>query len=245
MGTLDDQITYYNERWRRTDYANLYCLERCIFFLESLLATELERPRICDLGCGTGWLAGILSSFGPCLGVELSPEAVERAKKKYPTAQFVSADATRWEPEPCSFDIVVSQEVIEHIADKAAYLSVARKALRPGGYLFMTTPNLSVLDAIPIEERKRVWEIQPLELPLYRHQLNSLLKAAGFEVIATSSAIDGTGKRGVHRFVNSGRLRMLLRRLRFHNLWRKTLLDRNFGMYMTTVARASETQSER
>lgn len=239
MGTLADQINYYNERWAKTPFANLYCLERCVFFLESLRAAEIDHPRICDLGCGTGWLTGVLSAFGPCLGVELSPVAVERAREKYPTVQFAAADATAWQPERGSFDIVVSQEVIEHIVDKAAYLAVARKALRQGGYLFMTTPNLRVLDAIPAEERKRAWEIQPIELPLYRSQLTALLEAAGFEVISTSSAIDGTGKNGVHRIANSHKLRVVLRSIGMHGWWKRMLLANDFGMYMTTVARAS------
>ena len=233
-----NQITYYNERWRRTTYANHFCQERCIFFLNSLLATKLDQPRNCDLGCGTGWLVGILSAFGPCLGVELSPEAVERAKEKYPTARFIAADATAWEPEPGSFDVVVSQEVIEHIVDKLAYLSVARKALRAGGYLFMTTPNRRVLDAVPMEERKHIWEVQPVELPLYRSQLNSLLESAGFEVISTSSVVDGIGKNGIHRLANSHKVRLLLRSLRIEPWWKQRLLKNDFGMYMTTIARS-------
>jgi 2-polyprenyl-3-methyl-5-hydroxy-6-metoxy-1,4-benzoquinol methylase len=239
VGTIADQISYYNERWGKTTYANLYCQERCVFFLRALLATEIERPRICDLGCGTGWLAGILSAFGPSLGVELSPEAVERAKEKYPTARFIAGDATAWQPEPGSFDVVVSQEVIEHIVDKAAYLAVARRALRKGGYLFMTTPNLRVLDAISAEERKRVWEIQPVELPLYRSQLNALLGAAGFDVVSTSSAIDGMGRNGIHRLANSPKLRAVIRAFGLGSWWRQMLLDNDFGMYMTTVARAA------
>jgi SAM-dependent methyltransferase len=239
MGTLDDQIEYYNKRWTQEQYANLYSLERCIFFLESLLATELERPRICDLGCGTGWLTSVLNAFGPAVGVELSPEAVAHAKQKYPNATFIAGDITAWEPDPGSFDVAVSQEVIEHIADKPAYLAVARRALRDGGYLFMTTPNLRVLDALPTEERKSIWEIQPVELPLDRSQLTALLSSAGFKVISTGSLVDGVGRRGIHRLVNSAKLRMLLRTLRLHDSWKRYLNDHDFGMYMTTVAQVT------
>lgn len=238
MGSIADRISYYSERWGRTTYANLYCQERCVFFLKSLLATGIEQPRICDLGCGTGWLTGILSAFGPCVGVELSPEAVERAREKYPTAQFVAGDATAWQPEPGSFDVVVSQEVIEHIVDKGAYLATARRALRPCGYLFMTTPNLAVLNAISPDERKRVWEIQPVELPLHRHELDALLESAGFDVVSTSSAIDGMGRNGIHRLANSAKLRSALQQLGMEGAWKRMLLERDFGMYMLTVAHA-------
>jgi 2-polyprenyl-3-methyl-5-hydroxy-6-metoxy-1,4-benzoquinol methylase len=74
--------------------------------------------------------------------VELSPEAVELAQRRYPSAQFICAHAAVWEPNLGWFDVVVSQEVIEHKRGQPKYLSVVRKALRQGGYLLMTTPNL-------------------------------------------------------------------------------------------------------
>jgi SAM-dependent methyltransferase len=235
--TLASQTAYYNERWKKFSYANLYGLERCVFILKALLDTGLADPRICDLGCGSGWLTGILNAFGPATGVELSPDAVELAKTKYPAASFIAADATTWEPVPGSFDVVVSQEVIEHIEAKESYLAVAQRALRAGGYLIMTTPNLRVLDAVPTTERREVWEKQPIELPLYRNQLTGLLRAAGFRVISTSSAVDGMGRNGIHRLVNSARLRLVFQRLGVHDRWKRFLLNHDFGMYLTTVAR--------
>src|SRR5215831_5642840 len=109
---LEGQTAYYNERWRNFSYANLYAQERCVFILKALLDTGLTEPRICDLGCGSGYLTGILSAFGPATGVELSPDAVALAKTKYPGASFIAADAVTWQPASGSFDIVVSQEVI-------------------------------------------------------------------------------------------------------------------------------------
>ncbi len=135
MGTIHHQAEYYDERWSSFEFANLYGLERCLFILQAISDLQLERPRICDFGCGAGWLTGILSSFGPTVGVDLSPKAVEQARQLYPAAQFFCADGTQWNPEPESFDVVVSQEVLEHVEDKPAYLRVVRRALRPGGYL--------------------------------------------------------------------------------------------------------------
>jgi 2-polyprenyl-3-methyl-5-hydroxy-6-metoxy-1,4-benzoquinol methylase len=236
--SLSGQVRYYDRRWSSFEHANLYSLERCLFILEAILAKNMNRPRICDLGCGAGWLAGILSAFGPTVGVDLSPQAVGQAGERYPAARFICADATKWQPETGAFDIVVSQEVLEHIVDKPAYLRVARKALSPGGHLILTTPNLRVLNAIPEGERKAIWETQPVELPVGRKQLHRLLVEADFDVIHTSSAVWGMGRNGVHRLVNSAKLQMALSVLGFEDEWRKLLLKNDFGMYLLTVATA-------
>lgn len=236
--SLADQVRYYDQRWSKFDHANLYCLERSVFVLDAIRAEGTDYPRICDLGCGAGWLTNILSAFGPTIGVELSPQAVQQARERYPGADFVCADATRWEPGRGEFDFVVSQEVLEHIVDKPAYLRVARQSLKAGGCLIMTTPNLKVLNAIPEAERKAVWETQPVELPVDRSGLNTLLAEAGFHVIRTSSAVWGAGRTGLHRLVNSSKLQDALRAAHLNRYWQKALLQRDFGMYLLTVARA-------
>jgi 2-polyprenyl-3-methyl-5-hydroxy-6-metoxy-1,4-benzoquinol methylase len=235
--SLSGQISYYDQRWSGFEHANLYSLERSLFILQAILAKNMDRPRICDLGCGAGWFAGILSAFGPTLGVELSPQAVDQARERYPMASFVCADATHWQPPRGEFDVVVSQEVLEHIVDKPAYLEVAHQALKPGGYLILTTPNVRVLNAIPQSERKAIWETQPVELPVNREDLTRLLTEAGFEILQTSSAVWGAGRNGIHRLVNSTKLQNVLGALRLNQYWQKTLLNRDFGMYLLTVAK--------
>jgi 2-polyprenyl-3-methyl-5-hydroxy-6-metoxy-1,4-benzoquinol methylase len=238
MHPIQTQAQYYDNRWSAFRYANLYGLRRCVFVLQSMEQLQLEDPKICDLGCGAGWLTSILSMFGPTTGVELSPVAVEEARRLHPSAQFVCADATKWECEPGAFDIVVSQEVIEHIEDKRAYLGVVRRALRPGGFLLMTTPNLDVLNAVPTAVRKAVWEIQPVELPLKRSELDSLLTQCGFEVQRRGSVITGCGTMGIQRLLNSAKVNRVLSSLGMGDVWQRFLERSGYGMYMTTVARS-------
>jgi 2-polyprenyl-3-methyl-5-hydroxy-6-metoxy-1,4-benzoquinol methylase len=237
MNTIAMQSGYYDRRWSTFQHANLYDLERCVFVLKSLQDLELNEPKICDLGCGAGWLTAILNSFGPAIGVELSPQSVEQAKRRYPEASFVCADATQWEPPAGGFDVLVSQEVIEHIVDKPAYLAVAYRALRMGGYLFMTTPNLDVLNAIPEGERVARWQIQPVELPLNRQQLNTLLEASGFQVLEAASVVTGCGKCGWQRLLNSSKLGSVLSVVGLKKAWRRHLARAGYGMYLTTIAR--------
>jgi 2-polyprenyl-3-methyl-5-hydroxy-6-metoxy-1,4-benzoquinol methylase len=236
MERLDQEAAYYDRRWKSFQYANLYGLSRCLFILQAIRDLELNEPRICDLGCGAGWLTGILSALGPTVGVELSPVAVEQATQRYPTAQFICADATQWEPEAGAFDVVVSQEVIEHIRNKGDYLGVIHRALRPGGYLLMTTPNLDVLNSIPARERSTIWEIQPVELPLNRKQLDALLAECGFEVVGRGSVVTRCGKLGLQHLLNSHKLNALLSVLGLGEAWRDLLERTGYGMYLTTLA---------
>jgi SAM-dependent methyltransferase len=234
------QAAYYDERWQCFDYANLYCLERAIFILNALSRLGLDKPHICDLGCGAGWLTEILNCFGPTVGVDLSPQATAIARQCYPKASFVCADASSdsminplWQS---AFHVVVSQEVIEHVENKAAYLSQIRYLLVPGGCLIMTTPNAATLNAIPAAERKAIWEIQPVELPLTRGQLNRLLSDAGFRVIEQSSLILGCGKTGLHRAINSHKLNRIFQRCGASGIWDALRKRAGLGMYLTTVA---------
>jgi SAM-dependent methyltransferase len=237
MQPIARQRAYYDDRWEASQHANLYGLERCLFILRGLRDSGLKEPKICDLGCGSGWLSGILSAWGPTVGIDLSPKAVERAQRCYPTAQFICADATQWKPEADAYDVVVSQEVIEHVEDKAAYLKVANRALRFGGYFFVTTPNVDVLNAIPLEVRRAIWEIQPVELPLNLRQLLELLGESGFEVLNAGSVITRCGTLGWQRLLNSHKLNVFLSICGLEKAWQWYLRRANFGMYLTVIAR--------
>ena len=50
--------------------------------LNELRRTSPGTLRICDFGCGRGWLAGEMTKFGNVVGVDLSPEGVELAQKR-------------------------------------------------------------------------------------------------------------------------------------------------------------------
>lgn len=233
--TIQAQTEFYNKTWTATEFANLYGLERCQFILDCILQHRLERPRILDLGCGTGWLTGVLSAFGPATGVELSNEAVERARGRYPQVQFIAGDILQWTWDGPLFDVVVSQEVIEHVPDQAGYLAVAARVLRPGGLLILTTPNRDTLDALP-EDVRRKWLWQPVELPLTRTGLQALL-ARDFEVLSVSSRVLGFGETLSYRLANSCKFQALLAAFGLRQPFLRWLQNAGFGMYQTVCAR--------
>ncbi len=231
--SIEDQRTYYDERWGAETYANLLQLDRAVVILRSLRALGIRNPKIVDLGCGTGWLTSILSRFGPTTGIELSPVAVNRAQALYPNLRFMAADFSTLEPEE-TFDIVVSQEVIEHVEDQRHHVDLITRLLRPGGYLILTTPNAWNL-AHWAPEAVRAWEPQPIEQWLTKRELRNLFTPR-FRILHLETFILGHGTRGVCRLVNSPRLTALISALHVTPAYKWALQKMGFGLYMLAVA---------
>ena len=102
---------------------------------------------ICDLGCGTGDLTGVLSEQWPearVLGVDSSREMLLAAvKAQVPDrVDFTPGDITTWRPaEPQ--DLVVSNATFQWIPDAAALLKHVASYLGPKGVLAVQMPNNS------------------------------------------------------------------------------------------------------
>lgn len=109
------------------------------------LAGELKPgTRVLDVGCGNGFICGEFLRRGcPTVGIDLSRQGIEIARKTYPGARFevLAADDNMMEnlrEQP--FDIVVSTEVVEHLYSPREYRRGCFNALKPGGRLICITP---------------------------------------------------------------------------------------------------------
>jgi predicted TPR repeat methyltransferase len=233
---INSQIQFYNQYWQNRSYINNLRLQRCTAILEAISRLPVKEPHIIDLGCGTGWLASILGHIGPTLGVDLSDAAIQEARQKYPYVRFLQADLLAWQdPQENEFDIVVSQEVIEHFEDQKEYVDLAYHLLKKGGSIILTTPNARTFNAMP-EEQRKAWAVQPIENWLMPHELKGLLQSCGFKVIQLTTVIPAYGIRGVYRLFAIRHLRTILRSVRLERAFLRLRLSLGFGLHLFAVA---------
>jgi len=134
-----------------------------------------------DIGCGTGQNLQLLNSLNPAqvVGIDLSPLALELARKASPHSELVRTDLNRALPfGDQSFDVATIFSVLYHrwVESELAALIEARRVLRSGGLLLITEP------AFPALAR----EIDIIDMAARRYRLRSfvdLLRAAEYEVV--------------------------------------------------------------
>ncbi len=102
------------------------------------VVSGLDCRTLLDVGCGSGDNLQVLDKLGRYVltGMDVSQEALARARQVVPSATLLCLDAER-EAIPERFDVVISIQVIEHLIDDIAALrNMARMAAR---YVFIST----------------------------------------------------------------------------------------------------------
>lgn len=111
--------------------------------LDECMLKPLAGKRALDVGCGAGLLCEPLARLGAQVtGVDAAPELVATAVA-HAEASGLAIDyrAVGVEAVEGAFDLVTSMEVIEHVADKPAFVAALAGTLAPGGLMVLSTPN--------------------------------------------------------------------------------------------------------
>ena len=103
-----------------------------------------RRPRILDVGCGTGANLQMLANFGIAEGVDVSNEALDFCRARgLSKVKLGAAEALPY--EDASFDLVTGLDVVEHLDDDIAGLKEMRRVLRPRGRALVFVPAFMFL----------------------------------------------------------------------------------------------------
>ncbi|MBR0652993.1 bifunctional 2-polyprenyl-6-hydroxyphenol methylase/3-demethylubiquinol 3-O-methyltransferase UbiG [Roseomonas terrae] len=108
-------------------------------------APALTGLSVLDVGCGAGLASEALARRGAAVtGLDAAGEALNAARA-HATAAGLVIDYREGLPEDLppdtEFDAVIALEVIEHVADHAAFLGALARATKPGGLVFLSTLN--------------------------------------------------------------------------------------------------------
>lgn len=114
------------------------------FGSDSRRVKPLAGRRALDVGCGAGLLCEPLARLGAAVtGVDAAEENVAVARL-HAEGAGLSIDyrcGDVGELGLAGYDLVTSMEVIEHVADKAAFIGALEAALADGGLMILSTPN--------------------------------------------------------------------------------------------------------
>ncbi len=127
------------------DYLNVapvsLALERAI---ECRLLAEVDLPApLLDVGCGDGLCASILFAGrrAPDIGLDLAPGALRAARARGAYLSLVAGDAARLPFRTGSVGSILTNSVLEHIADLEGVLPEMHRVLKPGGKVVATVPT--------------------------------------------------------------------------------------------------------
>lgn len=205
--TVEDQANYWDQWNAKSRELNIFGSSARQGELVEKEVAALGRGdlRILDVGCGTGWTCERLVRFGKVAGTDMAPSVLERARSRAPEVSFVCGDFFEIDFPHNTFDVVVSLEVLSHVADQLAFMGRLSSLLKPGGLLLLSTQNR------PVFER---WDAIPPPNPAQiRHwvdhrELRELLEPK-FERINIRSLVPA-GNRGLLRLANSVKLNLAI-----------------------------------
>ncbi len=111
--------------------------------------TSFSSITLLDIGCGGGLLCEPMTRLGAKVtGIDASEKNIKiaslHAQEQELDINYICTSAEELAEKENKFDVVLSMEVIEHVADVESFLKACHKLLKPGGLLFIATINRTV-----------------------------------------------------------------------------------------------------
>lgn len=159
--------------------------------------------RVLDVGCGRGeYLCALLNTTPNAIGIETATDKLHDCLLSHPDLRNkvfpVSAEAM---PFPADdFDVVIINEVLEHIPDQDAALREIHRVLKPGGRFILFCPNRIFpfeTHGLMVRGKLRMWvpalhylpaslarslRIEPVARNYWPSEVGRLLRQHGFQV---------------------------------------------------------------
>lgn len=219
-------LVYLSPRWSKKDYDifykyyydDLYRLEiKPDYGIEGVVKNMRviwERirehlpdrtARVLDIGCGTGHGLKYLKDRIPgstIYGIESSPECIETLQSSAIGARLVTHDVeSDWAGQyKDTFDLIILRHVIEHMLDPVMSLTQIKRALAPGGFMYIATPDM-MRPRTQLRDYSRWWEYWFRAVHPYYYSNETLFKT--FEYAGLYPAVYGNENEEIWTLVNT------------------------------------------
>ena len=119
-------------------------LQTTVKLLEEALADGLDKPCILDVACGEGVITSEIKKrfrHADVCGIDYSISAIEAASRPKNEIEYAVGDAYRLPYAAESFDVVILNNIWEHVPDPLRLLAGVKLVIKPGGHVIISTPS--------------------------------------------------------------------------------------------------------
>ncbi len=152
-----------------------------------------KSSHILEVGCGDSSLLVELKKKHPSLTVtgldmKISRETLDRCRSLGIPIESVAVERANLEDQ--SFDLIIMNQLIEHVADPVAVMNKLAKSLKPGGFVSIETPNRDGYDRRFFKRSFWGGYYFPRHLHLFdRGGLIELVERCGLKVVCTEDLL--------------------------------------------------------
>ncbi|MEK6259347.1 MAG: class I SAM-dependent methyltransferase [Planctomycetota bacterium] len=181
--------------WERSTHYATYNVILGDYIAQSVI-DHIPQGTLLDLACGDGTLTKRLAShYTRVVGVDASPEHLEKARKSVPNADFHEALIEDFQTDE-RFDGVVMVCLLEHVVDPVAVLRAAARFLKPSGTLMVHVPNAEAINrriAVEMGTLATLEELSPFDINIAGHRRSYTMDTFVRDVEASGLQVTTTG----------------------------------------------------
>ena len=152
---------------------------------------SLAHGYVLDAGCGTGMHLGRIAGPGvqEAIGVDVGMPGLRYGEQNFPNIIFIAASSSNLPFQSHKFDFIYSIDVIEHLHESLITLKEYYRICKPGGSVFVQTPNYPIKRVYDIWHWFRRSRLSVHDDPTHVSHFNSIslqrmIVNVGFEIIS-------------------------------------------------------------
>jgi SAM-dependent methyltransferase len=176
--------THYFKELAELEAKNFWFRARNSLILWALRKYSPDLKSFLEIGCGTGFVISAVSKRFPearLMGSEYFEEGLVYARQRVSGAEFTQMDA-RHIPFESELDAIGAFDMLEHIEEDEIVLKQIYKALKPGGFVFITVP-----------QHRWMWSaVDEFACHIRRYgvkELHQKARGTGFEIVRSTSFV--------------------------------------------------------